>query len=79
MPSGNSSLLYPRQAVKIVDLVPSVPKVATNVNPRLFFVSSDKEESNVSPRSFLILFRIAGLLDGAKSTSMSFYGLYFSQ
>ena len=58
IPSGYSSLLYPRQAVWIADLVASVPKVTTCTIPN-------------SPRSSLIFSKIKGRLLGARSISIS--------
>ena len=62
IPSGQLSLLYPRQAVRTADLVPSVPNVATWTRPS-------------SPRSLRIALKMAGRLEGAKSMSISFYFL----
>jgi hypothetical protein len=71
IPSGKSTLLYPRHAVKIVDLVPSVPKVAINVQPKFFLLKSSISLLKFWPLSFLISFKILGRLLGHKSKSIS--------
>jgi hypothetical protein len=71
IPSGKSSLLYPRQAVKIVERVPSVPKVAIKVQPKFFLLNSSISLLKFSHLSFLISFNIFGLLLGHKSKSIS--------
>ena len=54
IPSGQSSLRYPRQAVSTADLEPSVPNVAINVQPRFCFDKSSISVRKFFPRSFLI-------------------------
>ena len=71
IPSGYSSLLYPRQAVRIVERVPSVPKVAINVHPRFSRDCASIEERKFLPRSSLIFLRISGRLEGQRSRSIS--------
>ena len=71
IPSGYSSLLYPRQAVKIVERVPSVPKVAIKVHPRFFLLKSSISSLKFCPLSSFIFCKINGLLLGHKSKSIS--------
>ena len=71
IPSVYSSLLYPRQAVKIVERVPSVPKVAIKVQPKFFLLKSSISLLKFCPLSFFISFKILGLLLGHKSKSIS--------
>ena len=58
IPSGNSSLLYPRHAVKIVERVPSVPKVAIKVQPKFFLLKSSISLLKFCPRSSFIFLNI---------------------
>ena len=71
IPSGFDTERYPLHAVNMVDFVPSVPKVATRVQPKLFFDKSSISLLKYFPRSFLISFKMSGRLLGLISKSIS--------